>query len=351
MAKQSAEDRAISRIRRTKLTSHGLNQQLCIAAKRRWAKAAKELLYLGADVNAEFGGSTALAWACRWGTDHVVTAEVLLDAKADPNGPGVMETCGIATLPILTAAGGKLNGEQSRINPLMSAIVARTKEDKALALIEAGADVNVRDEEGSTPLMLAAERGRLRVFDALIHAGANLFAVDNTGRSVLRRTAETAVGSRVGAIGSHRKVAMQILRRLRDYLPAQPEDTVIIDIILGNVKELKRKLQSGLDPNLTIAGGVGELGLRRAEYIEHLVQQGSIEQILASGVSPSRTEIDSRTGGSPLLMWAVAANNPPIVNLLLQAGANPDLKNAAGVSPRMFAVEWGDSKARALLDT
>lgn len=351
MPRDAAENRAVSRLRQAKLTHRELNEQLFAAAKRRWANAVKELLSLGADANAAARGQSVLAWACKWGTDDVATAKVLLAAKADPNGPGVMETCGVATLPILIAAGGKLNGEIGGVNPLMSAIVARTKEDKALALIDAGAEVNVRDSDGATPLMLAAERGRLRVFDALIKAGADLFAVDNTGRSVVRGAVETVVGGRLSAIDTQRKFAVQLLRKLRDQLPAQPEDVILIDIALGDVKELKRKLASGLDPNLVIEGSVGQLGLFRANYIDTLVDHGSIEKMLESGILPPRDELDRQIGGASLLMWAVAAKNSSLAKVLLDYGANPDWTNDAGLSPSVMATEWGDAKTRALFET
>jgi ankyrin repeat protein len=350
MARNTTENRAIAQWDRAKLSASEVNEQLFAAARKGWVKAVQELLALGGDANAVAWGRSVLAIACGFGVDDVATAKVLLSAGADPNGSGVMETCGVATMPILIDAGGRLNGEKSGVSPLLSAIVIRTKEDKALALIEAGANVDVCDAEGSTPLMLAAERGRLKIFDALIQAGADLFAVDAAGRSVLRRVAETAIGGRLGAIGTHRKYAMQILRKLRDHLPAQPEDTVLIDIVLGDVKELNRKLASGLDPNVAIVGGVGDLGLLWADYVEHLKNQGDIDKILVIGVLPSRRNLDCGTGRSTLLMWAVVARNLPIIKLLLQAGADPDLKNDAGVSARILAREWCDSTTRSLID-
>jgi len=41
------------------------------------------------------------------------------------------------------------------------------------AMIEAGADVNMKDKQGFTPLILAAQMGHTAVVQALIEAGAN----------------------------------------------------------------------------------------------------------------------------------------------------------------------------------
>ncbi|MDZ4657751.1 MAG: ankyrin repeat domain-containing protein [Bythopirellula sp.] len=350
MANFTAEDRALKRIAAANLGILELNNQLYHAARKGWSKVAEKLLVMGSDHDFEFSDRSILSWTCGFGTDDVATAKVLLAANANPNGPGVMEYCGVATLPLLIAAGGKLNGEVSGINPLMSAIVARTKEDKALALIAAGVNVNVHDKNGLTPLMLAAERGRLKVFDALMNAGADLYAVDATGRSVLRRAVETAIGGRLGAIDTHQRKALQILRKLRDYLPAQPEDTILIDIALGDLKELKRKLASKLDPNLQIAGTIGDLGLPRSEYIDRLISHGSVDKMLEGGVLPARQELDCNAGGSSLLMWAVTTRRIPVIKLLLDAGADPTLANDAGVSPRSLAIDWNFKEVHELLD-
>jgi ankyrin repeat protein len=54
------------------------------------------------------------------------------------------------------------------------------------ALIDAGADVNVRIAGGLTPIMLAAD-GNTEILRFLIDAGADLDANDDSGISVLQR--------------------------------------------------------------------------------------------------------------------------------------------------------------------
>ncbi len=52
-------------------------------------------------------------------------------------------------------------------------------------LIEAGANIELRDAEGMTPIMWAALRGYIEVVGMLIDHGANVNAQDNSGMTAL----------------------------------------------------------------------------------------------------------------------------------------------------------------------
>lgn len=52
-------------------------------------------------------------------------------------------------------------------------------------LIEKGADVHVRDADGSTPLILAAFHGQVAAVQRLLSAGSDIHASDNDGYTAL----------------------------------------------------------------------------------------------------------------------------------------------------------------------
>ena len=128
------------------------------AASKGWSAVLEEGVFLAGE-NRRILLNRLLLSACRWGADHDAAVSVLLKSGADPNAEGVMQYCGVESLPILMDAGGQINanGEES---PLITAIVERTKQDKALALIDAGANPSVADDNGVTALMHAAALGR-----------------------------------------------------------------------------------------------------------------------------------------------------------------------------------------------
>ncbi|XP_029944425.1 ankyrin repeat and SOCS box protein 16 [Salarias fasciatus] len=162
---------------------------LRLAAGRGHAGCVEELLFRGAEVNADPGGSTALHDACAGG--HAVCVQLLLSHGADPD---LLAADGSAPLHLCTSAwslhcaqllldeGAEVNlrtGE-SRLTPLHVA-ARRGLEEHVELFLRHGADVLATNREGETPLNAAcsgaerpSEAGRyLRVVQMLLGAGAD----------------------------------------------------------------------------------------------------------------------------------------------------------------------------------
>ncbi|KAM8844174.1 ankyrin repeat and SOCS box protein 16 isoform 2-T3 [Spinachia spinachia] len=162
---------------------------LRLAACRGCVGIVEELLFRGAEVNADPGGNTALHDACAGG--HDVCVQLLLSHGADPE---ALAADGCAPLHLCTSAqsfrcaallvdGGadvSVKMRESRLTPLHVAARRGLEEHVALFLAH-GADVLATNQEGETPLNAAcsaaerpSEAGRyLRVVEKLLSAGAD----------------------------------------------------------------------------------------------------------------------------------------------------------------------------------
>jgi uncharacterized protein len=103
-------------------------------------------------------GFTALHYAAFFGDG--ATAETLLKAGADPD---VRSRNEFAVMPLHSAVAGR-------------------RHDVVVTLVAAGADVNVAQRHGYTPLLGAAENGDAETVDLLLGAGADSSARTDDGR-------------------------------------------------------------------------------------------------------------------------------------------------------------------------
>lgn len=122
--------------------------------------------------------------------------------------------------------------DQAGCTPLHHAAV-HGDEHEAAQLLQAGADVNARDEDGWSPLHFAAQSKSATVAQLLIAAGAEIDAIDVHGNTPLWTAVFTSKGNGVliellrkaGAnplhANSHAVTPLQLARHIANYDVAQ----------------------------------------------------------------------------------------------------------------------------------
>ena len=186
------------------------------------------LLADGADPNeADSDGTAALHWAVHQGQSETVAALLTAGAAVDaPNRYGVR--------PLYLAAE---NGDASMVR----------------ALLEAGADPNGTRVEGETALMVAARTGDVATLEALLAAGADVNAVEERkGQTALMWAAADNNGAAVKALlGAGAE---------RDARSTGGEFTALTFAVrAGALDSMRALLEAGADPDATLSDGTSLL--------------------------------------------------------------------------------------------
>jgi ankyrin repeat protein len=201
--------------------------------------------------------------------------------------------------PFAQAAGAK---KEARLELATAAREGRA--EPVGALLQRGAQVNVQDPSGTTPLMAAAANGHVEIVRMLIAAGADVNAGNNLGRTALM----SAAGNRYAEI-----VCELIKARAEVNAKDTMGRTALMLAASGGQTDITQALiQAGADVNA--ASAAADTALMSAargghtEVVHLLVRAGA------------RLEARDKNGSTALQM-AAALNHVDTVRALREAGA------------------------------
>jgi ankyrin repeat protein len=277
------------------------------------AEFVKVLIEAGADVNtADAEGRTPLmlasGWYDAWVIRSLLAAGASINAKDRKGQTALMyafQNIGPTDVSLFTRAGASIN-ERDAIGwtALMYAAFKYFADEEMKALIDAGADVSAVNDEGQTPLMLAAQAGHAKAVKMLLENGmaGAVNARDKRGRTALMYV------------------------RLR-YSYDEPSGAVVRALVAAGA-DVKATDEEGRTALMSAA----EAG-----------STDGVKALIELGASVNAKDKHSRTA----LMWSVAnkdvAQQDAVYNLLT-AGADATAKDDEGQTAFMLGkkngIEW-----------
>ncbi len=240
----------------------------------------------------------------------------------------------ISFLAIVMAFPGGL-GQAAGDSPLVQA--AREGDIATVrALIAKRADVNETSRDGSTALLWAAYHSDLAMAQALIAAGATTNTPNKYGVTPLLQA------SRTGAT----PVVQALLRAGADPKLTHPEGEtpLMAASYAGSLGSVKLLLEANADVNATDT-------YQKQTALMWAATEGHteiVEALMAAGADPNvkahittlteRKHADHPTGGFTALMFAARNGHEAAVRALVKGGADPKLTNGDGASATIVAI-------------
>src|SRR6516164_5860909 len=228
-------------------------------------------------------------------------------------------------------------GDLRKAKPITADLVTAIRHADAQAvrrLLENGTDVNARDAEDNTPLILAAFYASPKCLELLIEKGADVNAANKAGATPLIRAATSYEKTRL-------LVAAGANIQVRTALGNAP--LILAARRAGNSRTVQLLLERGGNPTERNEAGVGPV-LSAAtsgdvQTVRLLLDAGARADDFSKPNKPSAA--DPASSMRTPLMWAAYHNDVRMVRLLLERGADPNQSTYFG-NPLSHAC-WSNS--------
>jgi ankyrin repeat protein len=277
-----------------------------------------------AKLNRSLGGSDSTAvWTVTFDR-----GQIGMNAGTNgPNGEGYVRL--VRTAPAVAVPAAAVAGSARDL------IDAASRGDIAVvqALLTKGADVDAKDNDGQTALLLASYKGNLQLVQLLLANGADVNTKANEGMTALMGA------SLAGSL----QVVRELLARKAEVNAKMDSGKTALSLAAneGHIEVVKVLLDNGVDVNAK--WNDGETALISFSISGHL---DLVQSLLAKGA-----EIDARSkGGMTAMMFAAGSGHLEVLQELLAKGAAVDAKMNNGVTELMVASANGQLEVvRALL--
>lgn len=248
--------------------------------------------------------------------------------------------------------------------------------DQAKKALEKGANVDVQDTDGNTPLIIATNLEAVDLVSLLIKHNADIQIRNNKNRSALSeffsKQKMTFFIQEDNASGNYPlSPVIELLFVASQNLPKEEKEQFALEAIFLGGKDsriLELALSLGIDPNIkldmqgntlltngwfttttmvkklisygvdpNIPNNAGETPLMAAaSFFGSLFSSSEVIEVLVS----AGAQIDAVDNqGSSALLKAIKSNRIPLAVKLIEKGANVNLANSKGQNPFMLAME------------
>ncbi|KAF5650598.1 ankyrin repeat domain protein [Fusarium sp. NRRL 52700] len=202
----------------------------------------------------------------------------------------------------------------------LSTAVSNGLSEATEILVLAGTNIQLKDKNGSTPLLLAAAAGHQTVVHVLLAYQADPDTTDKDGRTPLSWAARNG----------HETVVRILLQRTSYIGPENDGNTPLSWASRnGHSPVVRLLLDYGSDPNLVDNNGWTSLG-----WATKNGQLATVELLLQKGAN---VEKKNKAGRTPLNL-AARSGNEALIRLLLRSGADAKAADKAGLTALYWAA-------------
>ena len=256
-----------------------------------------------------------------------------LDHGANVN--AVSPRSGNTALHIITQIG--LPADNAKLVPIIKLLLSR------------GANLNIQNRDGTTALMFATTSKNIETMKLLLDAGADATLRHNSGQTALNMARDLPFAEGVtlleqrAAAGPLAAAAQAVQAAVAPAAPAAPanpvQDARLMDAIQSeDIAEITAALDAGARVN-HVDDDTGFTPLTGAieDPANNLTLLPIIRLLISRGANVNMAMGNRNTSGDTPLHQAALFGNIPVIDILLEAGADLHARNVGGFTPREVA--------------